>query len=372
MTLWVVVVAVSAAAAVLSLAPLLRRIGADQALAASGVPDSSGLRLTTLAVAGVATLGAVTLYAAGGRPEPSPRAAEPRPPQPSVVEQLNAAMSRPVAGAFTNNVAVDARGKRLDGVDVMIARLAARLEREPGDVEGWRMLGWSYLRTGRPEQAAQAYARAVALNAGSATLKSAYGEALVRASGGTVTKQAREIFADVLKADKSDPRARFFVALAKHENGNSRAAIDDWIALLEEAPQGEEWSAGLRQRIVDVARESGVDLAGRLRENPATGTVGSAANTRGPSEADVRAASTMSAADRQAMIREMVDRLDDRLSESPQDVEGWARLIRSRMVLGERSEAHKALQRGMDVFADDTASRQWLVGQARRLGVTPE
>jgi cytochrome c-type biogenesis protein CcmH/NrfG len=75
-----------------------------------------------------------------------------------------------------------AAGKLLPDVDTMIARLAARLETTPEDIEGWRMLGWSYFQTARYEQAATAYARAVELDPSSAELKLSYEEAKAKAS----------------------------------------------------------------------------------------------------------------------------------------------------------------------------------------------
>jgi cytochrome c-type biogenesis protein CcmH/NrfG len=75
-----------------------------------------------------------------------------------------------------------AAGKLLPDVTTMIERLAARLETAPEDIKGWRMLGWSYFHTGRYEQAATAYARAVELDPNSAELKLAYKEAKAKAS----------------------------------------------------------------------------------------------------------------------------------------------------------------------------------------------
>ena len=75
-----------------------------------------------------------------------------------------------------------AAGKPLPDVDTMIERLTARLETTPEDIEGWRMLGWSYFRTARYEQAATAYARAVELDPSSAELKLSYEEAEAKAS----------------------------------------------------------------------------------------------------------------------------------------------------------------------------------------------
>ena len=76
-----------------------------------------------------------------------------------------------------------ADGKLLPDVNTMIERLAARLETTPGDIEGWRTLGWSYFHTARYEQAATAFAKAVELDPSSAELKRSYEEAKAKASG---------------------------------------------------------------------------------------------------------------------------------------------------------------------------------------------
>ena len=76
-----------------------------------------------------------------------------------------------------------AAGELLPDVNAMIERLAARLETTPQDLEGWRMLGWSYFHTERYEQAATAFGRALELDPSSAELKLSYEEAKAKASG---------------------------------------------------------------------------------------------------------------------------------------------------------------------------------------------
>lgn len=51
----------------------------------------------------------------------------------------------------------------MPGVDEMIDKLAARLAEQPNDVRGWKMLGWSYLNTGRADEAVRAYEAALRL-----------------------------------------------------------------------------------------------------------------------------------------------------------------------------------------------------------------
>ena len=54
------------------------------------------------------------------------------------------------------------------------------------------------------------------------------------------------------------------------------------------------------------------------------------------------AATDLSSDQRTAMIRGMVERLAERLHQDGSDVEGWLRLVRAYMVLGERDKAQAA------------------------------
>jgi len=61
----------------------------------------------------------------------------------------------------------------LPGVDDMIAKLKARLDQNPADVKGWKMLGWSYLNLGQPTEAVRAYEAAQKLAPGDAEITAA-------------------------------------------------------------------------------------------------------------------------------------------------------------------------------------------------------
>jgi cytochrome c-type biogenesis protein CcmH len=90
----------------------------------------------------------------------------------------------------------------------------------------------------------------------------------------------------------------------------------------------------------------------------------------GPTADDVRNAEAMPPADRAAMIRGMVDGLATRLEQSPGDVEGWIKLIRSRKILGETKEAAQALQRALDVFKAAPQERERIAAVGRDMGLT--
>jgi cytochrome c-type biogenesis protein CcmH len=269
----------------------------------------------------------------------------------------------------------------LPDVETMIERLALRLQKKPDDVEGWRMLGWSYFNVQQAAKAVEAYARAVALQPQTAALKSAYGEALVAAENGIVTAQAVATFNAVLALEAKNPKARYFVALALEQAGKKKEALDGWLALLAEPIDDEPWVADLRQRSQSLARDLGVTLPAQpLRAADASGERASAAagnlganNRHGPralTTDEIRLAEAMPADQQQAMIRTMVSSLADRLESKPRDEEGWMRLIRSRVVLGEEGAAREALARALTVFADDASAGGRISAAAKELGLS--
>jgi cytochrome c-type biogenesis protein CcmH len=73
-----------------------------------------------------------------------------------------------------------------------------------------------------------------------------------------------------------------------------------------------------------------------------------------------------------AAVRSMVDGLAKRLESSPRDVEGWTRLMRSRVVLGEREVAATAFRKALEVFKDDSTATGRITAAATELGLKAE
>jgi cytochrome c-type biogenesis protein CcmH len=256
--------------------------------------------------------------------------------------------------------------RQLPDVDTMIDRLAARLQSQPDDAEGWRMLGWSYFHVQRPSQAAEAYARAVALRPQSSAFMSAYGEALVGAEGGKVTPKALEAFKGALAIDAQDARARYFVAVSKLQAGNRKDAFEDLLGLQAAASGDEPWMQELREQTQALAREFNVDVAS---PKPKLVEADPERPPQQPTAEQVQAIQALPADQQQRMIREMVEGLSRRLEEKPRDEAGWLRLIRSRVVLGERQAARDALRRALAIFADDAGAGTRITAGAKELGV---
>ncbi|MFO1506181.1 MAG: tetratricopeptide repeat protein [Lysobacterales bacterium] len=69
-------------------------------------------------------------------------------------------------------------GEHGANVDAAIRGLAARLQQQPGDVEGWTLLARAYGATGRPAQARGAFGKALQLAPDNAELHVEYGQFL--------------------------------------------------------------------------------------------------------------------------------------------------------------------------------------------------
>jgi len=301
-------------------------------------------KYSALAVACTAILGAFALYAATDQPDPIQG-----PPGLPSIAASGGASPQP----------------KLPAVDTMISQLANRLETNPEDSEGWRMLGWSYFQTQRYAESVDAYSRAITLEPESAPFQSAYGEALVSLAGGSVKPDALKAFEAALRIAPEDERARYFLALAKYQEGDASGAIDDWTALLDGLVTDSPWASRIRTQMDIAAGSDGTEPSKTASPVPGGTEDRFAALT----DSEIQEVQNLTPEGRSAMIRSMVEGLDQRLSQNPKDAEGWVRLIRSRKVLTQADLAVEALDRALIAFADDPVTQTRIRSAAADLGV---
>lgn len=221
------------------------------------------------------------------------------------------------------------------GADTLIATLETRLQASPDDAESWRLLAGALFQARRFDKAAIAYRRLATLAPANADHWSSLGEALVLAGPGDVPGAALTAFAKAVAIDPKEPRARYFLGVARDIKGDHRGAIADWLALLGDTPAGAPWDADVRRTIEQVATKHGIDVAGQLaalRPDPA-------AATARPSRSGAAAAS---AVQQTAMIAARIDGLAAKLEADPTNVEGWMMLMRNYVALGRMRDAQAA------------------------------
>lgn len=155
---------------------------------------------------------------------------------------------------------VAAAGELLPDANTMIERLATRLETTPDDIEGWRMLGWSYFHTARYQQAATAYARAVELDPSSAELKRSYEEAKAKASESDNSETASSLQTESVGKGGDGPSVEKITqseAMPPPEHDAVvRSMVDGLADRLESSPRDVEgWTLLMRSRVVLGERE---------------------------------------------------------------------------------------------------------------------
>jgi cytochrome c-type biogenesis protein CcmH len=153
------------------------------------------------------------------------------------------------------------------------------------------------------------------------------------------------------------------MGLAAAQAGEFQQAVDIWISMLQGAPVGAAWTEVIHRRLSQVAEAEGIDIAGRLDALPA------ARPAPMPTREMMEAAAEMTFEERRDMILGMVAGLSARLEDTPGDIAGWQRLIRSYAVLEMRDEAKAALARALAANAGDTAAETQLTSTARTLGI---
>lgn len=222
-------------------------------------------------------------------------------------------------------------------IEVLIARVEKHLEENPQDGQGWDVVAPVYMRVGKPREAANAYQNAIRLLGPSVRRMTDLGEALTVANNGVVSADARGAFEQAIKLDQTAVKPRFFLALALGQEGKKEDAIAAWQDLLNGADPREPW--------VPVARQELAALGGDVPET--------AAPLRGPSQEDMAAAEDMSAEDRSQMIAGMVQGLAERLQSEGGSPKEWGQLLRAYMVMGNKDKAEEAFKQAAVAFKDD-------------------
>ncbi|MDH2309055.1 c-type cytochrome biogenesis protein CcmI [Methylobacterium brachiatum] len=226
-----------------------------------------------------------------------------------------------------------------------VGQIEARLARDPNDARGWAVLAPVYMRTGRFDDAARAFANIARLKGESADTLADWGEALTAAGEGTVSPEAKALFEKAQAKEQNAPKPRFYLARAAEQAGDTGEAIRQLSALEAASPADAPWLGLVRQNLA------------RLKGEPAP-----AAMPPTPQKLP---------AEQQAAIRGMVDGLDARLKTGGGTPDEWLRLTRSRAVLGERDQAIDALARARVALAGDPQGLAQVEAGARILGLDP-
>jgi cytochrome c-type biogenesis protein CcmH len=242
------------------------------------------------------------------------------------------------------------RSRAPDGtqpLETMVAQVERHLEKNPTDGRGWNVLAPVLARLGRYDDAIRAYRNAITYAGDTAERRADLGEVIGAAAGGVITAEAKGEFERAIALDASEAKASYFLGLAAEQDGRRADAASIWQAMLAKAPQDAPWRAMVQGALTRVTGATAPAL----------------------SDDTMVAANGMAPNDREAMIRGMVERLATRLKQNGDDVEGWLRLVRAYMVMGDRDKAKNAQADARQAVANDAERLKRLNEGLKNLGL---
>lgn len=232
-------------------------------------------------------------------------------------------------------------------LDHLVAQVESHLEKNPTDGRGWTVLAPVLAKLGRFDDAVRAYRNSITYNGETASRRADLGEAMTAAANGIVTAEAKTAFERAVALDPNEIKGRYFLGMAAEQDGRTAEAATIWRGLLASAPADAPWRPAVQEALVRVGGPPVAPL----------------------SDGDMSVAKDMSEADRTAMIHGMVDRLATRLKQDGNDVDGWLRLVRAYMVLGEQDKARSALADARQAVGNDAERLRTLNEGLKNLGL---
>jgi cytochrome c-type biogenesis protein CcmH len=232
-------------------------------------------------------------------------------------------------------------------LEQLVAQVEQHLEKNPRDGRGWEVLAPVLFKLGRYDNAVRAFRNALTYNGENAARRASFGEALGAAANGIITPEARAEFERAKALEPNDVKSRYFLGLAAEQDGRRDEAETAWRGLLNDAPPDAPWRAGVERALASLTGKVAPEI---------------------PDE-DVIAARSMNDDQRATFIRGMVERLATRLKQNGDDFDGWVRLIRAYLVLGDRDKALAAAGDARNVFVRDPVRLHALNDQLKQFGL---
>ena len=136
-------------------------------------------------------------------------------------------------------------------VEEMVASLAERLENNPDDIDGWKMLARSYSTLGDNNAAVLAYERVVEIEQSqNAQSLVDLGAAILIRDNAQIEGRTSALFESALAIEPNNPSALFYAGVGAFNRGNTELAADRWEILLGLNPPA-EIRGMLEQRIAE-------------------------------------------------------------------------------------------------------------------------
>lgn len=146
--------------------------------------------------------------------------------------------------------------QQLPNIKSMVDRLKAHLQDNPDDGRGWAMLGRSLRVLGEPDQARNAFERALPLLPTDAQVRQEYASLLIEdvPDGAPMPPRFMDVMRELLAIDANNPDALYYVGVAEAEAGHPDKARTLWTKLLTLLPADSAGRAEVTQQLQKLGR----------------------------------------------------------------------------------------------------------------------
>ncbi len=162
-----------------------------------------------------------------------------------------------ISGVETQAPVASADSRHPESMDTMVANLAARLQANPNDAQGWSMLANSYMAMKRFPDAAAAMRNLRQLVGDDPNVLVRYADALAMVNGGRLVGEPAQLVEQALSVDPNNTQGLWMAGMAARQQNDLRTALAHWRKLEPALADKPDNLAELRRQIADVEQRLG-------------------------------------------------------------------------------------------------------------------
>ncbi|MCP3851826.1 MAG: c-type cytochrome biogenesis protein CcmI [Gammaproteobacteria bacterium] len=269
------------------------------------------------------------------------------------IEQILASDS--TSGAQTHMAGAQ---KQVPDISSMVISLEEKLEKDSNNAQGWNMLGRSYVVLKRYDDAVNAYAKAMALSQQDESLDIVeleinYVEALMQTGKKESYQTARELLATMLKVNPDNGDALWFMGFLDAEMGEVDLAAQRWSHLLTLLPPSGEQAQIVSTYLNQIKPGSAKVVTVTQPATPQVEASQARADKPDAAPGPVPGQQLTGSDEEKAFIASMIDRVEKRVKENPNDLKGWTSLGKSYGVLNRLVESAEAYAKAVALNSSD-------------------
>ncbi len=152
---------------------------------------------------------------------------------------------------------------QMPDINKAIAELEGKLKQDSNNLDGWLMLGRSYVVSKRFDDAVNAYQKANELSdGGNPDVLVSYGEAKGLAAGNRFDQSAMNLFSKALKISPKNERGLWYAGLASYQLEDYQASVEYLEKLLLQVPSDQsDVRTALVKYLNDAKHKAGIEIA---------------------------------------------------------------------------------------------------------------